>query len=159
MLNIDWKAIIELTFLILFVLGVIAVASIFLIRSVLASYKEVFKYQSKFDIELRKGLNLISKVIHSEKLNEYLNKTIKDLSFEDKKQLMLLIDQQILYVDRSNEENHYIFETYDNLHEVRRKRDSLALIYNQKIMMFPFNLYARILKKPKYEIYTDSLNK
>ncbi|MGD9909255.1 MAG: hypothetical protein AB7U79_01470 [Candidatus Izemoplasmatales bacterium] len=157
MLIIDWKAILELTFLILFVVGVIAIASIFLIRSILASYKEVFKYQSKFDIELRKTLNLISKVVNHEKLNEYSKMTIKDLSFEDKKKLMLLIDQQILYVDRSSEENTYIFETYDNLHEVRRTRDSLALIYNQKIMMFPFNIYSRILKKQKWEIYTDNL--
>lgn len=157
MLSIDWKSVLELSFIILFVLAVIVVSSLFLIRSILRSYKEVYKYQSKFDIELRKTMNLMSKVVNNQNLNEYLNKTIKDLSFEEKKKLLQIIDQQIIYVDPTKPENKYILETYENLHEIRRTRDSLALVYNQKIMLFPFDIYARILKKSKWQIYTDSI--
>ncbi len=157
MLAIDWKAIIEISLLLLFVIGVIIVSSIFLIRSITASFKEVYKYQSKFDIELRKTLNLMSKVINESNMNNYLNQTIKDLSFEEKKKIMKLIDQQIIYVDSKLPENKYIMETYDNLHEIRRTRDSFALIYNHKILMFPFNLYAKLLKLHRWDIYTDNL--
>lgn len=49
----------------------------------------------------------------------------------------------------------YIIETYENLQSIRRERDALILVYNQKILIFPFSFYARIMKFQKYELYTE----
>jgi len=154
MLFVDWKTVFEVLFAILFLAGMIVLGSFFIVRSLSASFKEVFKYQSKFDIELRKSLNLLSKVIESQTLTNYLNQNIKELTNAEKKKIMLFVDQLYLQIDTSLPINQYIVETYENLQELRRVRDSLVLIFNQKILMFPFNVYARLLKMKKSEVYT-----
>lgn len=157
MFLVNWKIIIEISLLVLFFLGAIAVSSVFLIRSVVSSYKEVFKLQSKLDIELRKILNLISKISDDEIIDMASSQTVKELPFEEKKKLIFHVDEIFNTIDLKNPDFSYLKETYENLHEVRRTRDGRALMYNQKIAMFPFNLYAKILKLPQWEIYTDIL--
>lgn len=154
MVLIVWKTVFEVGFSILIILGIIAVGSFFVVKSLSASFKEVFKYQSKFDIELRKSLNLLSKVIVHPTLSEYLNMNIKELTNSEKKNIMLFVDEIYLKIDTTLPSNQYIVETYENLQELRRVRDSLVLIFNQKILMFPFNVYARLLKMKKWDIYT-----
>ncbi len=157
MFLVNWKIVIEISLLALFFIGAIAISSVFLVRSVISSYKEVFKYQSKLDIELRKILNLLSKVSKDEVTEFASGQVIKELPFEEKKKLIMHVDEMLKTIDIENQENSYLKETYDNLHEIRRVRDGLALIYNQKVAMFPFNLYSRILKLYAWEIYTDTL--
>ncbi|MBU0997859.1 MAG: hypothetical protein KKE16_07455 [Firmicutes bacterium] len=157
MFLVNWKIIIEISLLVLFFIGAIAVSSVFLIRSVVSSYKEVFKLQSKLDIELRKILNLISKISDDEIIDMASSQTVKELPLEEKKKLIIHVDEIFNTIDLKNPDFSYLKETYENLHEVRRTRDGRALMYNQKIAMFPFNLYAKILKLPQWEIYTDIL--
>jgi hypothetical protein len=155
MLIIDWKSVLEISFSVIFILALIIVSSFFILRSLHASYKEVYKYQSKFDIELRKTLNLLSKVIADDQIETYMNLNIKELTSIEKKKIIQFIDGLYHQIDITLIENQYLVETYENLQEVRRTRDSLALIFNQKILMFPFNLAAKIVKLEKWDIYTE----
>lgn len=157
MLMIDWRTVLEITLLSLFLIAVVVGASILLIRSLIASYKEVFRSQSRFDIELRKTLNLMSKLIDDPLVNEYANLPIKDLTFDQKKTILKYITEMMTQFEESKPEHHYLHETFENLQEVRRNRDSHALIYNQKAMMFPFSVFVKIMKLPHYQIYTDNL--
>lgn len=153
MFLINWKIFIEISLLVLFFIGSIIVASVLLGRSIIYSYKEVYKYHSKFDIELRKVLNLISKVIKNDELEKCADQNTKDLPMDKKRRIVTLVDELVMQIDPR--ENEYIHETYENLHEIRRIRDGQALIFNQKIMMFPFNVLAKIMKLKKWEIYTE----
>jgi len=140
---------------VLIFVGVIVVTSVLIVRSLKASYKDVYKYQSKFDIELRKMINLLSKVNGNGrgKLKDYQNEVIKDLSHDEKKQLLMLIDEMYEELDKVDETNNYLVETFENLQEQRRTRDSKAIVFNHKILMFPFNIYAKILKMKKWDLF------
>ncbi|HPJ23687.1 MAG TPA: hypothetical protein PK113_02135, partial [Bacillota bacterium] len=59
-------------------------------------------------------------------------------------------------IDQTVDGNKYIIETYENLQTLRRERDARILVYNQKLLTFPFSLYVKILKLQKYELYTDN---
>ena len=141
---------------ILFIALLVFLASFFIIRDLKKEYLKVLKVQSKFDIELRKLVNLMSKILNNEKLSPFETVVIKKLPHEQKKILLKNIDEIFEQIDMEDKDNAYIIETYERLQETRRTRDSKVLIYNNKIVMFPYNLYARILKFSKYEVYTTS---
>lgn len=149
------RQVIEVVAGVLVFAGVIAVMSVFIVRSLIISFKDVYRYQSKFDIELRKMINLLSKVNGNRhgKLKDYQNQVIKDLAHEEKKQLLSLIDEMFVELDKNDENNKYLIETYENLNEERRVRDSKAIVFNQKILTFPFNIYAKILKMKKWDLF------
>lgn len=153
---IRWDIIIEVSILALVLLGALAVATILITRRLRNTYKDLYRQQSKFDIELRKSTNLISKVVQSEVLEKYENVVIKELTFLEKKELLDLVMEAFQSVDKEDEDNKYVIETYDNLHEMRRILDSKILSFNQLISIFPFNFYAKILKMEKKPYYTHN---
>jgi hypothetical protein len=57
-------------------------------------------------------------------------------------------------IDKDSEANSYLVETYENLQETRRIRDSKAIVFNHKILMFPFNLFAKVLKMRPWHLLT-----
>ncbi len=137
------------------VVVLIGVSSIFIIKDLQKEYKKVFRIQSKFDIELRKLVNLLYKFLDNSKLEAFHNVVIKKLPHEEKRNLIKIIDEIYEGVDLESEDNKYIVETYENLDELRRLRDSKVIVFNQKISLFPFNVYAKILKIQKYSTFTD----
>ncbi len=153
---IRWDIIIEVSILVLVLLGAFAVATILITRRLRNTYKDLYRQQSKFDIELRKSTNLISKVVQSEILDKYENVVIKELPFSEKKELLDSVMEAFQSVDKNDEDNKYVIETYDNLHEMRRILDSKILSFNQLISIFPFNFYAKILKMHKKPYYTHN---
>lgn len=153
---IRWDIIIEISILFLVLIGAVVVATIFITRKMKVAYKDLYRQQSKFDIELRKSANLISKIVHIDNFEQFENAVIKDLSFSEKKQLLDLVMNAFQSVDKNDENNRYVIETYENLHEMRRVLDSKILSYNQLISIFPFYIYARILKMQKKPYYTHN---
>ncbi|MBN2504581.1 MAG: hypothetical protein JXB20_04480 [Bacilli bacterium] len=155
MILTEWGKIIEISLIVIFLIGVIVVGSIFVVRSIQSSYREVYKFQSKFDIELRKMINLLSKIngnAHG-RFKDYVNIVVKDLPHDDKSKLLMLIETAYDELDKEEETNKYLIETYENLQEVRRIRDSKAIIFNHKIIMFPFNIYAGIMKLEQWDLF------
>ncbi len=153
-LVIRWDIFIEITGIAVLLLTALAVASILIVRSLRKTYKDVYRYQSKFDIELRKTANLLSKVVSGDGFAKYLNAVIKEMPFEDKKILLDLIDETFPGIDAQNPDNKYVVETYENLQEIRRTLDSKVLSFNHSLSLFPFNIYAKILKMKKMHHYT-----
>lgn len=147
----------EIFLVILVVAVIIAVSSVLIIRNLQAEFKKVYKIRSRFHIEIRKIVNLIYKVHNSELLEPFTKVIIKNLPHAEKSILIKNIDIVYLELDRDNPDNKYIVETYENLQTLRRERDAKILMYNQKITTFPFQIYARIIKLTKYEIYTEKL--
>jgi hypothetical protein len=154
LLNVNWNLIIELSLLVFVIAAVIAVLTIVLLRNLRISYKDVFRSQSKFDIELRKAGNLVSKIVKNEAFAKYGTLIIKEMPFEDKKALLDLIDETYQQIDSADPVNKYVVETYENLQEIRRVLDSKVLSFNHMISLFPFNLYAKVLKLKKMHHYT-----
>lgn len=148
------EIILEIVILLIVLLGLGAIASVFLIRDLRKTYKEMYRQQSRFDIELRKVANLMSKVVTSSELKGWLNLVIKELPYEKKKQLLQLLFELYESIDLNDEKYTYLVETYDNLQEARRLLDAKILLFNQKISYFPFNLYAKVMKLSKREYYT-----
>jgi transcriptional/translational regulatory protein YebC/TACO1 len=103
---------------------------------------------------LRKTANLMSKVVVGNVFEKYANIVIKEMTHEQKKELLELIDEIFPQIDVQNPDNHYILETHENLQEIRRNLDSKVLFFNHQITLFPFNVYARILKMKKFHHYT-----
>lgn len=134
---------------------IIVVGSFFIIKNLQKEYKKVFRIHSKFEIELRKLVNLMFKFLEHSKLEPYHNVVIKQLPHEEKRNLLKIIDDVYQSVDESDEDNKYIVETYQNLEELRRVRDSKVIVYNQKIGYFPFNIYAKIMKIGPYYTFTE----
>lgn len=151
---LSWTFVLDLFLSILFVVLLIVLASIFIIRDLKKAFVKVFRIQSKFDIELRKLVNLMSKLPDNDKFDAFEKVVIKELPHEQKKILLKLIDEIFETVDLKNEENTYIAETYERLQETRRLRDTKVLVYNNKIIMFPYNIYVKFMKMPSYELYT-----
>ena len=134
----------------------ILVGSIFLIRDLKSDFKRVFRMRSKYHIEIRKIVNLIYNIHSSKQLEAFTKVVIKNLPHEEKKILIKLVDQVYSELDLNNEDNKYIIETYENMQKIRRRRDAIILVYNQKINIFPFSLCAKIMKMNRYELYTDN---
>jgi hypothetical protein len=144
----------ELSVLIVLLVVLILVASIFIIRHLRKEYKKVYRIQSKFDIELRKLINIMVNFLEVESLKEYHKKVVKKLSHNEKVEILNIIETSYKESDLDAEENAYIIETYQRLQEIRRDRDSLVIVYNDKLSIFPFNLYAKILKFQEFIVYT-----
>ncbi|MDD3841823.1 MAG: hypothetical protein WC088_04535 [Candidatus Izemoplasmatales bacterium] len=151
---IKWDLFIEISLLIILIAIIIIVFSILIVRNLRISFKDLYRSQSKFDIELRKSMNLISKVVKDDAFERYEKLIIKEISFEDKKALLDLLDITYPKIDSTDPNNKYVIETYENLQEIRRVLDSKVLSFNQKISLFPFNIYARILKLKEKSHYT-----
>jgi hypothetical protein len=144
----------ELSVLIVLLVVLILVASIFIIRHLRKEYKKVYRIQSKFDIELRKLINIMVNFLEVESLKEYHKKVVKKLSHNEKVEILNIIETSYKESNLDSEENAYIIETYHRLQEIRRDRDSLVIVYNDKLSIFPFNLYAKILKFQEFIVYT-----
>ncbi|MBN2300483.1 MAG: hypothetical protein JXC31_04770 [Acholeplasmataceae bacterium] len=136
-------------------LVIIAVASFFIVRDLQTEYKKVFRINSKFEIELRKLVNLLFKFHEHSKLESYTNVVIKQLSHEEKRNLLKIIDEVYQTIDLEADDNKYIIETYQNLEELRRVRDSKVIVFNQKLTYFPFNIYSKIMKIENYHTFMD----
>jgi len=149
-----WEKFLGTAGVLLLLIGGIIVAVIFIVRSLKKDFKDVFRAQSRFDIELRKAANLISKAVPGERFAKYANVVVKEMPFEEKKTLLDLIDSTYLEIDKDDPKNQYIVETYENLQEFRRNLDSKVLSFNHQISLFPFNVVARFLKLKKMHHYT-----
>jgi len=134
---------------------IITVATFFIVKDLQTEYKKVFRIQSKFDIELRKLVNLMFKLLEHSKLESYNDVVIKQLPHEEKRNLLKIIEEIYQSVDVENEDYQYIVETYENLNELKRVRDSKIIVFNQKITLFPFNIYSRIMKLGSYHTFTE----
>jgi nanoRNase/pAp phosphatase (c-di-AMP/oligoRNAs hydrolase) len=150
----NWGLIIEITIAVVFVLGILIIGSFLIVKSLRKSFRDVFKFQSKFDIELRKIVNLLSKMNGNGKLKLFQDVVIKELSHENKQIVLTLVEELYEGIDKESESNSYLVETYENLQETRRIRDSKAIIFNHKILMFPFNLFAKVLKMKPWHLLT-----
>jgi len=138
---------------VLIVIG--GVASFFVIRDLQKEYKIVFRINSKFEIELRKLVNLMFKFLQTPKLEPYNDVVIKQLPHEEKRNLLKIIDEAYQNIDQELEENKYIVETYENLIDLRRTRDSKVIVFNEKIALFPFNIYIKFMKFDTYDTFVE----
>jgi len=145
----------EITILLIVLAGLIFLGSMWIIRHLRREFKKVYRIQSKFDIELRKLVNIMVNFLDVEALKKYHKMIIKKLSHAEKVELLNLIETSYQSIDIDEETNAYIVETYQRLQEIRRERDSLVIVYNDKLAIFPFNLYAKILKFQKFVVYTS----
>lgn len=153
-LAFSWEKFIGTAGVIFLLVAGIVVAVIFIARSLKKDFREVFRAQSRFDIELRKAANLLSKVVPGDRFAKYANVVVKEMPFEEKKTLLDLVDSAYLEIDKGDSRNQYISETYENLQEFRRHLDSKVLSFNHQITLFPFNVVARFLKLKKMHHYT-----
>ncbi|HRX92216.1 MAG TPA: hypothetical protein P5042_05345 [Candidatus Izemoplasmatales bacterium] len=149
---------IEIIIAITLLVAIIVTGVVLVIRSLKNGYKDVFKFQSKFDIELRKTINLFSKINTDGAMKEYNDVVVKNLDHEEKIKLLDLIDDEYGKIDQKDENNKYAVETYENLQEMRRIHDSKALVFNHRILMFPFNIFARFYKMKKWDLYIHDKN-
>lgn len=149
-------AIFDILLVIVVFLILIALGSIFIVRDLKRDFKKVFRMRSKFHIEIRKIVNLMYNIHSPKQLEPFTKVVIKNLPHEEKRILLRHIEQVYAQIDIEDETNKYIVETYENLQKTRRKRDALILVYNQKLDIFPFSIYAKILKMNSYELYTDN---
>lgn len=152
--EVNVSLIVEVALLIVVLVSALIVGSVFIVRNLRSSFKELFRHQSKFDIELRKTVNLIFKATKNETMEKYDNLVIKDLPYAEKKALLDLTDQLFAKLEDKSDQFSYIRETYENLQEQRRSYDANILLFNQKISLFPFNLYAKVMKLRKRKYYT-----
>lgn len=146
----------EVLLLVLCISIIIAIGSIFIIRDLRKDFKQVFKMRSKFHIEIRKIVNLIFNVYSSDLLEPFTKVVIKNLPHEQKKILLKNIDIVYSQINVNDPENKYIVETYENLQKLRRERDARILVFNYKLNMFPYSIYGKIMKLPKYDLYTEN---
>ncbi|MCK7487397.1 MAG: hypothetical protein MZU97_19200 [Bacillus subtilis] len=79
------ELIIEISLLIIVLASFAIVASIVIVRNLQSSYKDLYRSQSKFDIELRKAANLVSKAAKSEQFAKFDDKVVKELPYAEKK--------------------------------------------------------------------------
>jgi hypothetical protein len=148
------ELIIEISLLVIVLAAFAIVASIVIVRNLQTTYKDLYRSQSKFDIELRKAANLVSKAVKLEQFAKFEDKVVKELPYEAKKELLDLIDDAFAQLDQEDPKLQYVFETYENLQESRRTLDAKILLFNQKIAYFPFNMYARFMKIAKQKYFT-----
>ncbi len=148
--------VLEILLLVTVIAILVVVGSVFIIRDLKMELKQVYRIRSKFHIEIRKIVNLIYNVHNSKYLEPFTKVVIKNLPHEQKKILLKNIDKAFEEIDQTVDGNKYIIETYENLQTLRRERDARILVYNQKLLTFPFSLYVKILKLQKYELYTDN---
>ncbi len=151
---VNVELIIELSLLVFVLVLGIVIASIIIYRNLKKSYKEVWKQQSRFDIELRKAYNLVSKLVRDPAFDRYRDAVVKDLPHDEKKELLLLVDSAYSSIDPTDPDHKYVVETFLNLQEIRVSLDAKALSYNKKISFFPFNLFSRVFHLTKLQHYT-----
>lgn len=144
----------ELSILVFVLLIILAISSIFIVRHLRREYKKVYRVQSKFDIELRKLINIMHNFLEIDTLEKYHKLVIKKLSHDEKLEILEILEKAYIEIDLELEENTYIIEVYNRLQEIRRNRDSKVILYNDKISLFPFKIYAKLLKFEKYIVYT-----
>jgi hypothetical protein len=144
----------EISFMVFVFVGLIAVASVFIVRHLQNEFKKAYRVQSRFDIELRKLLNIMHNFHEIDSLKKYRHLVIKKLSHDEKQVILRTLEHAYKGIDLDDEDNAYIVETYNRLQEVRRDRDSKVIIYNDKLSIFPFNIYARIIKFEKFIVYS-----
>ncbi|MFP4478454.1 MAG: hypothetical protein ACLFPM_03350 [Candidatus Izemoplasmatales bacterium] len=144
----------EISLLVFVFVILIGIGSVFIVRHLQKEFKKAYRVQSRFDIELRKLLNIIRNFHEIESLEKYRNLVIKKLSHDEKQEILLTLEEAYQEIDIEDEENAYIVETYNRLQEVRRDRDSKVIVYNDKLSIFPFNIYAKIMKLEKFAVYT-----
>ncbi|QWB99608.1 hypothetical protein KHQ88_05450 [Mycoplasmatota bacterium] len=154
MFIISLNILLEISIMIFILVILIVVASIFIIKYLQSEFKKAYRVQSRFDIELRKLLNIMRNFLEIESLDKYQNLVIKKLSHNEKQEILQTLEDAYKDIDVDNEENAYIVETYHRLQEVRRDRDSKVIVYNDKLSIFPFNIYAKIMKFEKFIVYT-----
>jgi len=154
LLAFNLELFIEISVLLLLIAAVIAIAAFLIIRNLRIIYKDVYKFQSKFDIELRKTANLMSKVVPGDLFAKYASVVVKDMPHDQKKELLGLIDTIFPSIDAQSPDNQYVVETHENLQEIRRMLDSKVLFFNHQISMFPFNVFARFMNMKKIHHYT-----
>lgn len=147
--------ILEVTILLFLLLIMIAVASIFIIRHLRKEYKKVYKVQSRFDIELRKLINIMHNFLETKDLEQYHKLVIKKLSHQQKSEILKIVEEAYDQMDLNLEDHAYIVEVYHRLQDIKRDRDSLVIVYNDKLSLFPFNVYGKILKFQKFYVYTE----
>jgi|GEM_PF-590967 len=152
---VNVELIVELSILALVLLSIVVVSGIFVFRDLKKSYKEVWKQQSRFDIELRKSYNLVSKLVRDPAFDRFRDAIVKDLSHEDKKELLALVDASFSSIDAADPDNKYVVETFHNMQEIRIVLDAKVLSYNKKISLFPFNVFARIFRLTELRHYTS----
>ncbi len=155
-LSFTASALFEILLLLLVIVIFVTVGSFFIIRDLRLEMKQVYKIRSRFHIEIRKIVNLMYNAHNSSHLEPFTKVVIKNLPHEEKKILLRNIDKAYTELNLESEENKYIIETYDNLQKLRRERDAKILVYNQKLLTFPFSIYAPILRLRKYELYTEN---
>lgn len=150
------NAFFEILLAVLVFLILIAVGSFYVLRDLFSDVKKTNKIRGRFHIEIRKIVNLIYNVHQPEKLESFSKVVIKKLPHEEKKNLLKIVDEVYNSLENLDaDENKYIVETYENLQKIRRERDACLLVYNQKLTIFPYSFYARILKLKPYGIYTE----
>ena len=147
--------ILDIAIFIAVMMVITGVSSFFIIKDIQKEYKKVYRAHSKFEIELRKLVNLMYKFMAHSKLEPYNDVVIKQLPHEEKRNLLRIIDEVYESVDKESEETKYIVETYQNLEEIRRTRDSKVIVFNQKINLFPFNFYVKIMKLETFHTFFD----
>ncbi len=152
--GVNVELIIELSLLLFVLILGVVIASIIIYRNLKKSYKEVWKQQSKFDIELRKTYNLVSKLVRDPAFDNYRDAVVKDLPHEAKKSLLLLVDSAYSSIDPTDPDNKYVVETFQNLQDIRVSLDAKVLSYNKKISFFPFNFFSRVFHMTKLHHYT-----
>jgi hypothetical protein len=151
----DAEIIIELSILIAFLLVVALIAGIFIFRDLRRSYRDVYKQQSRFDIELRKTYNLLSKIARDPAFDRFEGVIVKNMSHDEKKDLLGLVESTYGTIDVEDPDNRYAVETYQNMREIRIALDAKVLGYNKKISLFPFNVFARIFRMTELRHYTS----
>lgn len=152
--GVNVELIVELSLLAFVLILAGTIASIFIYRDLRKSYRDVWKHQSRFDIELRKTCNLVSKAIRDPAFDKYRDVVVKDLPHSEKRELLSLIDVNYASIDTADPDVRYLVETYANLQEIRVTLDARILSYNKKISFFPFNLFARIFRMTELHHYT-----
>ena len=155
--SVNVELIIELSLLAFVLLVAGTIGSIFVYRDLKKSYKDVWKHQSRFDIELRKAYNLVSKAVRDPEFDKYRDAVVKDLPHADKQALLQLVDANYATLDETDPDLRYAVETYRSLQEIRVVLDAKILSYNKKISFFPFNLFSRIFRMTELRHYTHHL--
>ncbi|MCK7485324.1 MAG: hypothetical protein MZU97_07025 [Bacillus subtilis] len=154
LLAVNVEIIIELALLVFVLVLGIVIASIFICRDLKRSYKESWKLQSKFDIELRKA--------YEPRLQAGSRSGLRQVPRRGRQGSALRREEDAprarrvppyASIDVADPDNKYVVETFQNLQEIRVSLDAKALSYNKKISFFPFNLYSRIFRMTKLHHY------
>ncbi len=144
---------ITLIVLLVILIAIIVLSFIFSNR-IRRDFKKLYRARSRFHIEIRKIVNLIFNIHKSKELEPYTKVVIKNLSHQDKVDIINAVDEVFNTLDVKDKHNKYIVETYHNMYMLMDERDKLLEEFNQLITAFPHCIYARFMKLPEYDYYT-----